>query len=147
MGLKVSLDTNIFLNVKNKERPFYNYSKIILEAIDTENKDIKGILSIISITELLVGYYMNDEMMEKNEFLSGLFSSKNYKICDLDLNIAEKAAVLRSKVNLRLPDCLIIATAQSEGVNCLITNDKDFQKAEKFIDIFTSQDFCEKYLK
>ena len=31
MGLKVTLDTNIFLNIKNKEEPFYKYSRMVYQ--------------------------------------------------------------------------------------------------------------------
>ena len=144
--MKVVLDTNVFLNVKNKEKLFYPYSKEILKAVDNNNNDIQAIISIISITELCIGYYKNNEIIEKNEFISGLLSNKNYKICEYDLNLADKTADLRSKLNLKLPDCMIIATALIENSKCLITNDIEFKKAEKFLVIHSSQEFCEKYL-
>lgn len=144
MGLKVSLDTNIFLNVKNKEKPFYNFSKSILEKIDDEEDDeFKAVISIIAITELSVGYHKNNEIKEKNEFISGLYSNKKYRISDLGLNISDKAAELRVKINLKLPDCLIIATALVEGCDALITNDSKFDKIKTPIDIYNSQKFCE----
>jgi len=148
MGLKVSLDANVFLNVKNKEEPFFNFSKSILEKIDDENDDeLKAVVSIITITELSVGYYKNNEIKEKDEFISGLYSNKKYKICDLGLNISDKAAELRAEINLKLPDGLIIATALVEGCDVLITNDSKFEKIETPIDIYNSQKFYEKYLE
>ena len=79
MGMKLALDTNIFLNVKNKEEPFYNFSKSILAAIDDQDTEYQAIVSIIVITELSIGYYINKEILEKNQFLSGLYSNKKYK--------------------------------------------------------------------
>ena len=147
MGMIITLDTNIFLNVKNKEEPFYRFSKSILEAIEDGNKDIEALVSVITITELCVGYYKNNELIEKDEFISGLSSNKNYKILKYDLNIAEKTAEIRSKINLKLPDCVIIATALVEDSNILITNDSGFDKAKSVITVYNSQDFVEKYLK
>jgi hypothetical protein len=34
MGMKVGLDTNVFLNVKNKEKDYYEFSNEILNAVD-----------------------------------------------------------------------------------------------------------------
>jgi predicted nucleic acid-binding protein len=136
MGMKVLLDTNIFLNIKNKEKSYYSYSKEILNAIENANFDLHAVISIISITELCVGYYKNNEIIEKDEFISGLLSNKNYKICEFDLNHADKVAELRSKLNLKLPDCLIVATALLEEVNSLISNDEVFKKAKIILKSF-----------
>ena len=94
--MKLALDTNIFLNVKNKEAPFYDFSKSILAAIDNQDTKYQAIVSIIVITELLIGYYTNNEILEKNQFLSGLYSNKKYKILDYNRDLADKSAELRS---------------------------------------------------
>jgi len=145
MGLKVTLDTNIFLNVKNKEEPFYKYSKTVLEAIDESH--IEAIVSIVSIAELSVGYYKANELKDKDEFIAGLYSNKNYKIIDLNLKVADKSGEIKCKTNLKLPDCIITASSIIEKAFCLITNDVEFEKAKNFTNIFTSKKFCEDYLK
>jgi len=146
--MNITLDTNIFLNVKNKEEPFYSYSNSLLEEIDNENSELNAVISIISLTELSVGYYKNKEINEKNEFISGLYSNKKYNIKDLNINIADKAAEIRSQINLKLPDCIIIATALIENSEILITNDSEFKnKVESFIKIYNSQEFFDEYLK
>lgn len=129
MGMKVGLDTNIFLNVKNKEKAFYKYSKAILKAV--EKGKITSIVSIITIAELSTGYHQEKEIKEKNEFFAGLYSNNHYNIVELDFNLADKSGELRSQINLKLPDCIIIASCMQEGATCLITNDGDFDGAEK----------------
>lgn len=145
--MNICLDSNIFLNVKNKEEPFFSFSDSILNAIDDENNDIYATISIITIAELNVGYYINKETIEKDEFISGLYSNKKYKISNLNLNIADKAAEIRSQINLKLPDCIIIATALIENAELLITNDNRFDKAKEFLNVYNSQEFFERYLK
>jgi len=81
------------------------------------------------------------------EFISGLYANKKYKILDLNLNIADKAGELRSEINLKLPDCVIIATGLVEGSEVLVTNDSGFDKAKSIIQIYNSQEFVENYLK
>lgn len=144
--MKIALDTNIFLNVKNKEEPFYPFSKSILAAVDDQESEYQAIISIIVITELSIGYNINNEILEKNEFLSGLYSNKKYKILDFDRNLADKSAELRSKISLKLPDCIILASALKENAEIIITNDSGFGEAKKFIKILTSNEFFEEYL-
>jgi predicted nucleic acid-binding protein len=146
MGMKITLDTNIFLNVKNKEEPFYPFSKSILAEVDNQESEYLAIISIIVITELSIGYYANNEILEKNEFLSGLYSNKKYKILDFDRNLADKSAELRSKIKLKLPDCIILASALMENSEVIITNDSGFDKVKKFIKILNSKEFFEEYL-
>lgn len=143
--MKVSLDTNIFLNVKNKEEPFYKYSKMILEAID--ESEIKAIVSIVTIAELFVGYYKANEIKDKDEFIAGLYSNKNYKIIDLDLKVTNKSGEIKHKTNLKLPDSIITASSIIEQAFCLITNDVEFEKAKNLTNILSSKKFCEKYIK
>ncbi len=145
MGLKVTLDTNIFLNVKNKEQPFYKYSKKILEAID--RGDLESVVSIVTIAELCVGYYKSNEIKEKDEFIAVLHSNKYYKIVNLDLKIADKSGQIKEKTNLKLPDCIIIASSLMESASILITNDLEFQKAKNLIEVMPSKEFCKKQLK
>ena len=145
MGLKVTLDTNIFLNVKNKEEPFYKYSKMVLEAID--ESDIEAIVSIVTITEIFVGYYKTNELKDKDDFIAGIYSNKNYKIIDLDLKVADKSGEIMCKTNLKLPDCIITASSILEQAFCLITNDVEFEKAKNLTNILTSKKFCDEYIK
>ncbi|MHA1301739.1 MAG: type II toxin-antitoxin system VapC family toxin [Candidatus Helarchaeota archaeon] len=141
--MKISLDTNIFLNVKNKEKPFYIHSKKILDSID-EGK-LECIISIINLAELCVGYYRNNEINDKDEFLKAISTNNNYKIINLDLNVADKAAEVKNQLNLKLPDSIIIATALKNNASVLITNDSKLEKAKNILEILTSEDFTKKY--
>jgi predicted nucleic acid-binding protein len=147
MGMKLAVDTNIFLNVKNKEEPFYEFSKAILATIDDQDTKYQAIVSIIVITELSIGYYINNEILEKNQFLSGLYSNKKYKILDLNRDLADKSAEIRSKISLKLPDCMILASALIENAEVIITNDSGFDRARELIKVYNSQEFFEEYLQ
>ena len=143
--MKIGLDTNIFLNVKNKEEPFYQYSEAILNAID--EGELKAVISIISIAELCVGYYRENELIDKDEFIAGLYSNKNYNMVKVDLKVADKAGEIKNKSNLKLPDSIITASILLEDASCLITNDGGFENAKDFISVFTSKEFYENYLQ
>lgn len=143
--MKVGLDTNVFLNVKNKEKPFFQYSNAILTTID--NSEIEAIVSIVTIAELCVGYYNTNELNEKDEFINGLYSNQNYQIVDLNLKVAEKSGEIKNATRLKLPDSIIIASCILEQASCVITNDARFDNAKDLIPILSSKEFFDKYLE
>lgn len=145
MGLmKITIDTNIFINVKEEEKPFFEYSSKILDAI--EDGQLKGVISIITIAELCVGYYNINKPKEKDEYISKLYSQDNYIIVNLDRRLADQSAKIRSETNLRLPDSIIVAASLHEKVSFLITNDGKFNRVKNIINIYTSEEFCKNYL-
>jgi len=145
MGLvKIAIDTNLFINVKEKEEPFFKYSSKILDSI--EDGQLKGVISIITIAELCVGYYNIAKPKEKDEYISSIYSQENYKVVNLDRVLADQSAKIRSETSLRLPDSIIVATSLQENVSFLISNDGKFDRAKNFIKVCTSEKFCKKYL-
>jgi len=145
MGLmKITIDTNIFINVKEEEEPFFEYSSKILDAI--EDGQLKGVISIITIAELCVGYYNINKPKEKDEYISKLYSQDNYIIVNLDRGLADQSAKIRSETNLRLPDSIIVAASLHEKVSFLISNDEKFNRVKNLIKICTSEEFCKNYL-
>ena len=142
--MKITIDTNIFINVKEEEEPFFQYSAKILDAI--EDGQLKGVISIITIAELCVGYYNVNKPNEKDEYISNLYSQDNYIIVNLERIIADQSAKIRSETNLRLPDCIIVAASLHNKVSFLISNDGRFKRAENLIKVCTSEEFCKNYL-
>jgi len=55
MGIKVVLDADIFLNVKNREESYYESSKRVLDVVDDGR--LHAVVSVVSIAELCAGYY------------------------------------------------------------------------------------------
>lgn len=143
--MKIGLDTNIFLNVKNKEKDFYEFSNQILNKID--NNELEAVISIITIAELTVGYYNTNELREKDDFINGIYSNQQYRIIDLDLKVADKSAEIRSQARLKLPDAIITASAILEKCDCLITNDGRFDNATAYISVYSSKEFCEIFIQ
>jgi len=72
VGITVVLDTNIFLNVKNREEPYLEPSRRVLDAVD-EGK-LRAVVSVISIAELCSGYYSAGDERGKQELIMHLVS-------------------------------------------------------------------------
>jgi len=51
--MEFAIDTNVFLNVKNKEEPFYDYSKNILDSVDDGRN--KAFVSTVVVAEMCSG--------------------------------------------------------------------------------------------
>ena len=138
--MEIVIDANVFLNVKNKEEPFYSYSEEVLNSVD-EGRN-KALLSTVVVAEICCGYYLTGETKDKDDFILHVSSSQNFSIIDLNTLIADQAAYVRSKTGMKLPDAIIVATAMVEKANRIITNDKDsFKKAAKLAKIQTSKEF------
>jgi len=138
VALKVSLDTNIFLNVKNKEEPFYRYSKRILEVI--EEGIVRGVVSSTVVAELCAGYHEFGESREKQEFLIHLSTNPNYEAVNLDLRVADEAGRVRAITHLRLPDAILIASSLLAEADILVTHDDGLSKAEDLIRVLTAEE-------
>ncbi len=117
--MKVNLDTNVFLSIKNKEDD-HEYCEKIINSI--EDKLIDGVLSTIVIIEVLVGFYQNIENDEADRFSSS--AVLNFGVIPVNLEIAQKAAQLRAKHNIKLPDAIISASTIISKSEFFITNDK-----------------------
>ena len=140
MELRISLDTNIFLAIKNKEdsSPF---CEKILNAV--EEKKFTGVLSTVVISEVLVGFYQNNEIWEADEFSQNI--TAYYKIIPISLEVSQKGAKIRAKYNIKLPDALIVASLNLSETKILITSDKVLNKCTEIM-IMTPEKFVEKYI-
>jgi predicted nucleic acid-binding protein len=137
VALRFSVDTNIFLNVKNKEEPYYRYSKKILELID--DGEAEGVVSTMVVAELCAGYHEFNELTEKDEFLTQLRTNPNYKIVHLDLEVAEEAGRVRAMTHLRLPDAILVASSLIAGAPILVTHDDQLVKAQGLIRVLAAE--------
>jgi predicted nucleic acid-binding protein len=140
MGLSVSLDTNVFVGVLNRE-PLSVDSKKILDRIDAGS--LGCVVSTVVIAEMCSGYHMAGQIEEKDEFLTHLEASQSYDIVELSVGVADHAGRIRAETGLRLPDAIVVASALKGGASCLVSNDESLKKAAKFIRVVTSKEFVD----
>lgn len=139
--MKVNIDTNVFIAIKNKE-PEYEYCETIIDSV--EEHQLSGVISTIVLAEVLVGFYRNEENEEADRFSSSAIL--NYDLIPVNHDVAQQAALIRAQYNLKLPDAIISASSLISGADFLITNDITLQKKLK-IQKVTPKEFVEKYLK
>jgi predicted nucleic acid-binding protein len=136
--LKISVDSNIFIEVKNKELR-HESSKSILDRIDAGS--LVCVVSAVVVAEMCAGYHLAGELEEKDDFLAHIEASQNYEVVDLSMGVADLAGRIRAETGLKLPDAVIVASALHGKAECLVSNDDSLRKAERFMRVVAPKEF------
>ena len=80
-GIRVCIDTNVFLNVLNRESVFYHDSKEVLNAVDLGT--LEAVIPTLVIAEILTGFYTDNKDDKAEQFLSTIISNKNIEVVQL----------------------------------------------------------------
>lgn len=93
-----------------------------------EKGDITGVTSVISLCEVLVHPLRNRNIDLQKRYREILQTSPNFYTEPINAKIAEAAAELRAKYNLRTPDALQIAAALENGCDAFLCNDNGLKR-------------------
>jgi predicted nucleic acid-binding protein len=93
----------------------------IIEAI--EDNPIEAISSVITLTEVLTHPLRLGHARLVREYRDILLNSKEFRLLPITPRIAESAADLRARYNLRTPDALHVASSIDARCNAFLTND------------------------
>jgi predicted nucleic acid-binding protein len=123
---RIALDTSIFI-YQVEANPRYQFLTDRLFAW-IEEPGHSAITSTITMTELLVHPYREDDEQLVDQFY-GLFSAyPNLDWILPDLEVADNAARLRAAHNLRTPNALLAACAIKARATALVSNDQIFAR-------------------
>jgi predicted nucleic acid-binding protein len=133
--MKIALDTNVLIYFFEGVEPQASKVEKILGTI-MKGQD-EGLVSTITIAEVLTGFYIADDTAKaaKAKKLLKDLTLNGFKIVPVTFEIADLAANLRAKRGGRLPDALIVATALNQTANLVYSQDKDLQRFNKDIKI------------
>jgi len=84
---------------------------------------LSGVASAITLMEVLVKPLGLGEMALADQYRNLLTGSENFAMMPVTETIAETAADLRARYNLRTADAIVAATAIGSGCQALVTND------------------------
>jgi len=100
------------------------YLDLVREVIRRVDRgDIEGRSSVVTLTEVLTKPKKLGDVTIETEYRSLLLSSRNFRLLPIDTDVAESAANLRARFDIRTPDALQIAAALSVNCEAFITND------------------------
>lgn len=133
--MKICLDTNILIYfIEGIEPQASKVGKILRGFMKAEEE---GIISTITISEVLTGVYKSEDTNKPivvKKLLDDL-TLNSFKIVPVTFEIADLAANLRAKKGGRLPDALIVATALNQKADQIYSQDKDLQRFNNEIKI------------
>ena len=138
-GIRVCIDTNVFLNVLNKETNHYQYSKGVLLAV--ERRQIDAVIPTLVISEILTGFYIEKRKNDAEQFLLGVVAEENIDVIPLTIDIAISSAKVRSKTGLKLPDSMVVATAVEMHAGYIVSNDDNFPRTYEGVKTVNSNEF------
>jgi predicted nucleic acid-binding protein len=125
--MRIFLDTNIFLAILNKEENWQLAEKLLLEV---HNGKHTGYTSVICVSEILSGFYAEDESEKGEMFLTDMKAINNLTITDVDITIAKDAAKIRAKYKIKLPDAMIASSCNIHKCK-LITQDENLKRVKE----------------
>ena len=132
-GPDVLIDTNVFVSARNRSESGRAACARLLDLVD-EGK-VHAVVSTISLAELRAGMSPAEAKNVWQAFVSHLLASPNYEVAPVDLAVAEAAGEIRQRSRLTLPDALILATGQLRAVECVVTQDRQFGRAQTDLEV------------
>ncbi|MDX2178412.1 MAG: type II toxin-antitoxin system VapC family toxin [Bryobacteraceae bacterium] len=91
-----------------------------------------AVTSTVTLAELLVLPYRNDDQAGVDACVGLLVGYPNLEWIPLSLEVAKLAAEARAKYRLEMPDAIHAATAIHAGATAFVTNDPAFRRLDAF---------------
>ncbi|MEO8608692.1 MAG: type II toxin-antitoxin system VapC family toxin [Chloroflexota bacterium] len=102
------------------------------DIFDIVNRDaIEVVTSVITLTETLTKPLKTGDKIVVQAYRTLLQQTRYITPVSINMAIAESAADLRSRYNLRTPDALHIATALNNHADAFLTNDLTLQRVKE----------------
>lgn len=123
---RLCLDTSPLIYHLEDVEPYASLTAQLL--IRLGEGDLTGLLSVVTVTELLAKPFTDPEERRAALAEQFLLTLPNCSLVPVTYRIAKEAARLRALHGLRTPDALVAATALEEGASHLVTNDAVFRR-------------------
>jgi predicted nucleic acid-binding protein len=91
-----------------------------------------GVTSVITLGEVLVQPFARGDERLRQRYRDILLNGIGFLTLPIDAALAERAAELRARYGMRLPDALQIAVALAESCEAFLTNDRRLARVTEF---------------
>lgn len=122
----LSLDTSPFIYFVEQNPLYADLMREVFKRIT--DGDFQSCSSVITLTEVLVQPLRRNNQTLADDYRDLLFNGENFQLLSLTASIAERAAELRAKYNLRTPDALQIATALENNCDAFLCSDNGLKR-------------------
>ena len=127
---RIALDTSVFVYQLEANAKYLSLTDAVFAWVERTGHE--AVTSSITMTELLVPSYRDNNEHRVDEFYGLLSTYPNLRWMAPDLEAADIAARLRATYKLRTPDALQAATAILAQATGFITNDPIFLRVVEF---------------
>jgi predicted nucleic acid-binding protein len=127
---RIALDTSIFIYAVEANPKYLALADEVFGWL--ERPGHTAVTSSITLTELLVAPYRDEDEQRVDAFYGLLTTYPNLEWIPPDLEIADAAAGFRARYRLRTPDALQAATAVRSHATAMVTNDPAFARVAEF---------------
>jgi predicted nucleic acid-binding protein len=117
----IGIETAPFIYYVEQNPTYLDRMRAIFQMVDSGVAQV--ITSVITLTEVLIMPIQTGHAQYEQEYRDMLLNTANITALSVSAPIAEQAAHLRARYNLRTPDALHIATALVAGCDAFLTND------------------------
>lgn len=123
------LDTAPVIYYTERVSRFFPLARPIFRRINAG--ELMAVTSPITLAECLVHPYQQNKQTLTQQFTSLIKTGPHTRFVTINAEIADQAARLRARYNLRLPDALQVATAVYAGCDAFLTNDTQLQRVQE----------------
>lgn len=127
---RIALDTSILIYHMEANERYLALANAVFSWVEKAGHE--AVTSTMTMTELLVPSYRENDEQRVDEFYGLLSTYPNLRWIAPDLETADIAARMSAAYRLRTPDALQAATALRATATGLITNDPAFARIQEF---------------
>ena len=135
----VALDTAVFIYHFEKNKRYFKLTRGIFSRLD-EDAGFSALTSILTLLEICVKPIKESRQDLVKEYSNKILYDEKLTTFMVDEAIALKAAELRARYGIRVPDSIQIGTATRGSADAFITNDKSLQRVKE-LDVLILEDF------
>ncbi len=122
----LGIDTAPFIYLVERHPDYLDLMRAVIRRIDAG--ELKAVSSVVTLAEVLTQPLRLGNLLLAQKYRDVLYRSRNFRLVPIDATIAELAADLRARYNLRTPDALQLAAAIRAGCDAFLTNDVTLKK-------------------
>lgn len=126
---KIVIDTSPIIYYMEEDTKYLAILEEFFTMVD--NGEIEGIVSVVTLLETLVRPLKERDFVLAENYRRILTESINMELVDITPKIATKAAEIRSKYGILLPDAIQAAVTINHKADFLLTNDKGFSRIKE----------------
>ena len=122
----LGVDTAPFIYFVEHKASHIDRVRVIFRLVD-EGKFV-SVTSVVTLTEVLNKPIKHQDTATEKSYRDMLLHSRYIILVPISIQIAERAAELRARYNLKTPDALQVATAIDAGCDAFLTNDMGLKR-------------------